>query len=208
MPSSRSPSAAPTLTQLVLVLNGSDASMAVYVNGQLAVTGATGWDGDLSGWFTADSLLSFAQTSSSAAGETWAGDIRLLAVYTTALSADSVYGNWNASLPWPVPQPVSSQNVSWSRLHPSFTVNFSSSPVLVSITQLPWTGLLSVSNATDNVTTVLLPSGLPLLTNATLSLTFTYAPPAGYNASYVVNITYTVSCSSRSTAAAACRPRH
>ena len=111
-------SAAPTLTQLVLVLNGSDASMAVYVNGQLAVTGATGWDGDLSGWFTADSLLSFAQTSSSAAGETWAGDIRLLAVYTTALSADSVYGNWNASLPSPVPQPVSSQNVSWSRLHP------------------------------------------------------------------------------------------
>ena len=185
----------PVLTQLVLVLNSTLNTMEMFVNGHLAATLVQPFDSPLSTWFTSASILSFAQTSHSAATAplTWLGSIRLVAMYSSSLSPADVQTNWIAGTPPNVPQPPASTNVSWSWPQPYFSINVStSSPVLVTIRSLPVPGVLAVYNATSNTTTVLTVSQLPIRLNATGVVTFRYWPPATMNGSYVASFNYTL----------------
>ena len=185
-------SASPFLTQLVLTLNASSNTTRAYVNGQLAVTLTQPYAGPLSSWFTPSSFVSFAQTSADGEGDTWAGDVRLLAFYTDALTDAQVAVNWNAALLVAVPQPIAVQKITWSRSQPTFAVNFSVAgvPVIVSITGVPDRGVLSFLNG--SVMSPISAGEPPLTLNGTV-IVFTYAPPAGGNATFVANITYTLS---------------
>ena len=184
-------SSTPTLTQLVLVLNATGNTTSLYVNGQLAQQLTKPFLSPITSWFTPSSFISFAQTSSSPASPTWAGQVRLIAFYTSALSLTQVQTNWNAALPPTVPQPPPVTAVSWSRAQPSFTVNFTSAgtTVWVTLVALPTAGSLSWTNGSVQVSI----SALPLLLDGTAPIVFTYTPPLGVNASFVANISYTLS---------------
>ena len=192
----------PILTQLVLVLNSTLSTMDMYVNGQLATTLVQTFKSPLSTWFTRSSFLSFAQTSSSTstAPLTWAGSIRLLAMYSSSLSPADVQTNWIAGPPPDVPQPPANTNASWSWLQPYFGINVSTTtPVLVTIRSLPVQGVLAVYNSSSNTTTMLTVSQLPIQLNATTVVTFRYWPPATLNGSFVAKFNYTLALPSTPT---------
>ena len=180
----------PTLTQLVLVLNATGNTTSLYVNGELAQQLTRPFLSPVKSWFPSSSFISFAQTTSSASSPTWAGQIRLIAFYTSALTLSQVQTNWNASLAPTVPQPPRVTTVTWTRAQPTFTVNFTSTGAVVWVTvvSVPSAGTLTWWNGSvqTNITTV------PLLLDGSAPIVFTYTPPVGVNASFVANITYTL----------------
>ena len=183
-------SSTPTLTQLVLVLNATGNTTSLYINGELAQQLTRPFLSPITSWFTSSSFISFAQTTSSSSSPTWAGQIRLLAFYTSALTLTQVRTNWNASLPPTVPQPPPVTAVTWTQAQPTFTVNFTSTiaKVWVTVVGLPSVGTLTWLNGSvlTNISTV------PLWLDGSAPIVFTYTAPVGVNASFVANITYTL----------------
>ena len=180
----------PVLTQLVLTLNATSNISCLYVNGHLAQSVAAPLT-PLGQWLSPTSFLSFAQTPSTLLGPTWSGQVRLLAVYTGALTEVDVAVNWNAALIEAVPQPPPVLVVGWTRGQPVFEVNFSTAgePVVVTVVGVPAEGVLEYWNGTAEV--IITEGSLPLVLVGGGSVEFTYTPGQD-NGTYTANITYTV----------------